>query len=132
MARKCTPVKTRAGIANVPPDVSRGAACPDAVKDAPCNETEIITVGTLGAHGPADVLDDPLMFLPEVEKATRLSAVTIWRHEKAGKFPRRHRRGSHVVWFKSQIVAYLESLRSSPGGFAPAPVKANEARRRAA
>ena len=40
-----------------------------------------------------NVLDDPLMFLPEVEKTVRRSGTTIWRDEKRGKFPRRHKQG---------------------------------------
>jgi predicted DNA-binding transcriptional regulator AlpA len=78
------------------------------------------------------VLDDPLMFLPEVEKTTRRSGTTIWRDEKQGKFPRRHKQGRYAVWFKSEIVAYLESLRAHASGPGPAPKKANEARRQAA
>jgi predicted DNA-binding transcriptional regulator AlpA len=79
-----------------------------------------------------DVLEGPLMFLPEVEKATRRSGVTIWREEKKGKFPRRHYHGRYAAWFKSQIAAYLESLRAKPCGIGPAPIKANQARRRQA
>jgi len=125
--RKSTPVKTPRGIANVAPDVALRDRCSVAESEMPDEGA----AGILGRVLPP-VLDDPLMFLPEVEKATRLSAVTIWRHEKAGKFPHRHRHGYYVAWFRSQIVAYLESLRADPGGFAPAPVKANDARRRKA
>jgi predicted DNA-binding transcriptional regulator AlpA len=78
------------------------------------------------------VLDDPLMFLPEVEKTTRRSGTTIWRDEKRGKFPRRHKQGRFAVWFRSEIIGYLESLRAHPSGPGPAPIKANEARRRKA
>jgi predicted DNA-binding transcriptional regulator AlpA len=79
-----------------------------------------------------NVLDDPLMFLPEVEKTTRRSGTTIWRDEKRGKFPRRHKQGRYSVWFRSEIIAYLESLRASPSGPGPAPKKANDARRQQA
>jgi predicted DNA-binding transcriptional regulator AlpA len=79
-----------------------------------------------------NVLDDPLMFLPEVEKAVRRSGTTIWREESKGKFPRRHYHGRCAAWFTSQIAAYLESLRAKPCGIGPAPIKAIEARRRAA
>ena len=78
-----------------------------------------------------DVLDDPLMSLPEVERVTHLSATTIWRKEKNGEFPPRHRDGQHVSWFTSQIRAYMEKRRQNPSGIGPAPSKANEARRRA-
>jgi predicted DNA-binding transcriptional regulator AlpA len=78
------------------------------------------------------VLDDPLMLLPEVEKTTRQSATTIWRKEGLGTFPRRHKHGRYAVWFRSEIVAYLESIRAHASGPGPAPKKANEARRQAA
>src|SRR5262249_27760552 len=81
---------------------------------------------------PPDVLDDPLMYLPEVERLTRKSATSIWRAERAGKFPLRHRHGGRVVWFRSQIVEHLKSLREAAVGPGPAPTKANEARRQAA
>jgi predicted DNA-binding transcriptional regulator AlpA len=79
-----------------------------------------------------NVLDDPVMFLSEVEKLTRLSGTTIWRRERAGKFPPRHKQGHYSVWFRSEIVAYLEALRAKASGPAPANVNANEARREAA
>jgi predicted DNA-binding transcriptional regulator AlpA len=81
---------------------------------------------------PLNVLDDPEMFLPEVEKRTRRSKVSIWRDEKQGKFPPRHYHGRYAAWFTSQITAYLESLRAKPSGIGPAPMKAIEARRRSA
>jgi predicted DNA-binding transcriptional regulator AlpA len=77
-----------------------------------------------------DVLDDPVMFLPEVVRATRLSPTTIWRKEKRGEFPPRHYNGRHASWFRSQIAEHMEALRTKPSGIGPAPVKANEARRR--
>ncbi len=78
------------------------------------------------------VLDDPALLLPEVEKLTRLSGTTIWRRERAGKFPARRKQGRYSVWFRSQIVAYLEALRDDASGPAPANKNANEARRQAA
>ena|SRR5258706_16038515 len=79
-----------------------------------------------------NVLDDSLMFLSEVEKLTRLSGTTIWRRERAGKFPPRRKQGHYSVWFRSEIVAYLEALRADVSGPAPANVNANQARRDAA
>jgi predicted DNA-binding transcriptional regulator AlpA len=79
-----------------------------------------------------NVLDDPVLLLPEVEKLTRLSATTIWRRERAGKFPPRRKQGRYSIWFRSQIVAYLEALRAETSGPAPANVNANQARRDAA
>jgi predicted DNA-binding transcriptional regulator AlpA len=51
-----------------------------------------------------DVLDDPVMFTPEVVRVVRKSATTIWRDEKRDKFPRRHYEGKRAAWFKSQIA----------------------------
>jgi predicted DNA-binding transcriptional regulator AlpA len=76
-----------------------------------------------------DALDDPLMFLPEVARATGLSPTTIWRKERNGEFPSRHHDGRYVSWFRSQIAAYMEARRRAPSGIGPAPIKANEARR---
>lgn len=107
--RKSTPVKTSRGVANIPPQSEEALRTP-----------------------LPDVLGDPMMFLPEVERATRLSATTIWRREAVGEFPPRHRHGKYAVWFRSEIIAYLELLRANAAGPAPAPVRANEARRQAA
>jgi predicted DNA-binding transcriptional regulator AlpA len=79
-----------------------------------------------------DVLDDPVMFLPEVVRIVRQSPTTIWRQEKRGKFPPRHYDGRCAAWFRSQIAAHQESLRANPSGIRPGPIKANEARRRSA
>jgi len=80
---------------------------------------------------PPPVLNDPLMYLPEVEKAVRKSGTTIWRMEAVGKFPRRHKHGRNAVWFRSEIIAYLEAVRAETQA-PPAPEKANQARREAA
>ena len=79
-----------------------------------------------------NVLDDPVLLLPDVEKLTRLSGTTIWRRERAGKFPHRRKQGRYCVWFRSEIVGYLESLRAETSGPAPANIGANQARRDAA
>jgi predicted DNA-binding transcriptional regulator AlpA len=81
---------------------------------------------------PKDVLDDPVLLLPEVERLTRLSGTTIWRRERAGKFPPRRKQGRYCVWFRSEIVAYLEALRAETSGPAPANTNATQARRQAA
>jgi predicted DNA-binding transcriptional regulator AlpA len=125
--RKSTPVKTRAGIANVPPTSVRG----DAVSDA-ASKDECTTVATLGTRGPPHVLEDPLLFLADVERLTRLSGTTIWRRERDGKFPRRHKLGHFAVWFRSEIATFLEALRTDVPSPGPATVNANEARREAA
>jgi predicted DNA-binding transcriptional regulator AlpA len=79
-----------------------------------------------------NVLNDPVLFLPDVERLTRLSATTIWRRERDGNFPPRRKQGKFAVWFLSEIIDYLELLRADKSGPAPAPAKANQARRDAA
>lgn len=47
---------------------------------------------------------------PEVIKITGKSGVTIWRDEKAGRFPKRVRIGSNSMgWFEDEILEWLES-----------------------
>jgi predicted DNA-binding transcriptional regulator AlpA/DNA-binding CsgD family transcriptional regulator len=55
---------------------------------------------------------DPILFLADVVKMVGRSATAIRRDEKAGKFPARHRQGRRAVWFRSEIIAYLERLAS--------------------
>jgi predicted DNA-binding transcriptional regulator AlpA len=62
---------------------------------------------------PADVLDDPLMYWPEVKSIVRMDYSTVWRREKAGKFPPHVMHGGRAAWFQSQIRGHLESLRNS-------------------
>jgi len=51
-----------------------------------------------------------LLRLPEVEEATGLSATTIWRREREGKFPRRRRvAGNLVAWRSDEIDAWIRS-----------------------
>ena len=41
-----------------------------------------------------------------------LSDVTIWRMERAGKFPRRIRLGGNSVgWYESEIIEWMEKKR---------------------
>ena len=49
---------------------------------------------------------------PECRKATGLSDTTLWRLEKAGKFPKRFRlHGNIAAWWLSDIVAWQQNLR---------------------
>jgi predicted DNA-binding transcriptional regulator AlpA len=98
-------IRKPGGAAKVTPDAPHQVASPD-----------------------KSLLNDPLMFLPEVEVAVGMTSTTIWRHEKQRKFPPRIKVGGRNAWFRSQIEAYLESLRDG-GGIGPAPTAANEARR---
>ena len=81
---------------------------------------------------PPPVLDDPIMYRPEVEIAVRKSATTNWRAERDGKFPAHHMHGGRAAWFRSQIARHLESLRERATGPGPAPARAIAARQRAA
>jgi predicted DNA-binding transcriptional regulator AlpA len=62
---------------------------------------------------PADVLDDPLMLWPELQPIVRTCYSTIWRQEKAGKFPPHFMHGGRAAWFRSQIRGHFESKRAS-------------------
>jgi len=57
---------------------------------------------------PHDV--DSVLRLPEVERITGRSSVSIWRDERAGRFPKRRRIGVRAVgWLRSEIMAWLAS-----------------------
>ena len=48
---------------------------------------------------------------PEVQKRTGLSDTTIWRLEKAGKFPTRVQLTEHIVgWDEGEIDAHQQTL----------------------
>ncbi|MGH8627597.1 MAG: helix-turn-helix transcriptional regulator [Gammaproteobacteria bacterium] len=64
--------------------------------------------------------------LREVRDRTGLSESTIYRQEKAGKFPKRVQLGPQSIgWFEDEIDQYLENLAR---GFASAPQQALAAR----
>ena len=51
-----------------------------------------------------------LIRLPEVLSRTGVSAMTVWRWERAGVFPRRVRIGSNTVaWPESEVTAWCEA-----------------------
>jgi prophage regulatory protein len=51
-----------------------------------------------------------LLRIKQVIEATGLSRMTVWRLEKAGRFPTRRRLGDHAVaWLESDIDAWIES-----------------------
>jgi predicted DNA-binding transcriptional regulator AlpA len=64
-------------------------------------------------YTPADVFDDPLMYWPEVQPIVRMVYSTVWRREKAGKFPPHVMHGGRAAWFRSQIRGHMESLRNT-------------------
>lgn len=46
-----------------------------------------------------------------------LSDVTIWRMERAGKFPRRIRLGGNSVgWYESEIIEWQEQKKAERAG----------------
>ena len=46
----------------------------------------------------------------EVVKRTGISAVSIWRQEQEGKFPKRRKIGKRAVgWFEEEIDAHIKS-----------------------
>jgi len=55
---------------------------------------------------------DRIIRKKELLKAIGLSDVTIWRMERAGKFPRRIRLGGNSVgWYESEIIEWMENKR---------------------
>jgi prophage regulatory protein len=48
---------------------------------------------------------------PQIRKIVKASDATIWRWEKAGKFPKRIKIGPNSVgWLKSEIDEWLQNL----------------------
>lgn len=57
-----------------------------------------------------------LLRLAAVLDRTGLSRSTIWRLEKAGKFPRRRRVSASVVaWLESEVTAWIQASASRLG-----------------
>lgn len=53
-----------------------------------------------------------ILRFPEVQKRTGLSRSTVWRLERAGKFPQRVRVGLRGVgWFESSINDYISESK---------------------
>ena len=47
---------------------------------------------------------------PELTDRIGVSGVTIWRWERAGKFPKRLQLGGHCVgWLESEVVEWIEN-----------------------
>lgn len=60
---------------------------------------------------------DKVLRQPEVVKRVSLSAVTIWRKERRGEFPRRRRLGANSVgWLESEVSAWMEDLPLADDG----------------
>jgi len=57
---------------------------------------------------------DKILRKPEVIATVGLSDPTIWRMERAGKFPKRIQLGGNSVgWFQSSIIEWLENKRTN-------------------
>ena len=51
-----------------------------------------------------------MLRLPEVEAATGLSRTTLWRYQRAGKFPPRRRIGPHLVgWLSDEVEEWIKA-----------------------
>ncbi len=63
-------------------------------------------------------MQDSYIRRPEVEERTSLKDPQMWREEKAGRFPKRHRLTNRTVgWLKSEIDAWMQSRPTSAGEF---------------
>ncbi|MFC1719922.1 helix-turn-helix transcriptional regulator [Pseudomonadota bacterium] len=52
----------------------------------------------------------------EVEKITSMSDPTMWREERAGRFPKRRKLTSRTVgWLESEIAEWMSSRLDSNG-----------------
>jgi len=52
----------------------------------------------------------------EVEQITSLNQTTIWREEKAGRFPKRYNLTTRTVgWLASEINDWMNSRQTSTG-----------------
>ena len=54
---------------------------------------------------------DKLLRFPQVKEITGLSRTTLWRLEKAGKFPKSRAISSRMtVWLESEVLAWIHGL----------------------
>ena len=62
------------------------------------------------SSGPP-VAGDPLLTKAEVKVILRVkSDATIWRWCRRGRMPRPYQLGGRVVWFQSEIDAFISSM----------------------
>lgn len=58
--------------------------------------------------------DISLIRASELSKKIGLSTTTIWRLEKAGKFPKRKKVGDHItVWSVAEVNKWISDVLSS-------------------
>ena len=61
--------------------------------------------------------DDRLIAWSELKNKVPYTRQSIWRLERAGKFPRRVRLGSRrIAWVASEIEAWIEEAKAKRGG----------------
>jgi predicted DNA-binding transcriptional regulator AlpA len=72
------------------------------------------------------------VFRPELEELIGLNRSTIYRQERAGKFPRRFVVGERkVAWDRLEIETYIKTkMAARPGAAAPAPPRRRRRRGR--
>ena len=63
-------------------------------------------------------MQDRYLRRKEVEQITSLKDPTLWREEKAGRFPKRHRLTDRTVgWLSSEVSDWMASRPTSAGEF---------------
>ena len=67
-------------------------------------------------HAATQSLSERFMPKREVVQATGLSATTIWREYRAGRFPKPHSlTRNRVGWLESEVLAWMaDRLHSDP------------------
>lgn len=56
--------------------------------------------------------EERLVRVQEAEKIFGASRTTLWRWEKAGTIPKRHKIGGSNVWLRSEVDAWLANLKA--------------------
>lgn len=62
---------------------------------------------TIVSRGAPPPCLDRLLTGPEVRALVRLSRSTVWRYERAGKFPPRIPSSNRALWRESEIAAWI-------------------------
>ena len=61
-----------------------------------------------------------MLRIKEVMRRTSLSRMTLWRLERAGKFPARHQlTPNSVAWCEDKVDAWIESRPVAPSSARP-------------
>lgn len=54
-------------------------------------------------------MSESVLFLDDIKRMTRLSEPTITKYIKAGKFPKPSKIGPRNAWWKTEVLAWIES-----------------------